>query len=67
MTVKQLIKKLEKLPQNLTVAKREHDNTEFEISSLIHSVYVQDFSNNTNEISDANRHEIREGKMVIIQ
>jgi hypothetical protein len=72
MTVKQLIKKLNKMPQNLQVAFRDFDMSQFEINCVIRTVSITDFSENKSEIvkfnrNDAgNQHEIRQGEMDIL-
>lgn len=39
MTVRELIKALKKMPQDLTVGVQDHDSSEFEISSIPQCVY----------------------------
>jgi len=43
MTVKNLIKALKKMPQNLEVAVRDHDQVESEISLFVEWAIITDF------------------------
>jgi len=42
MTVKQLIKELEKMPKNASVATTAHDNSELECQGYINHVKLRD-------------------------
>jgi hypothetical protein len=44
MKVKELIKLLKKMPQDLEVAVRDHDQSENELSCFINNVTITDFS-----------------------
>lgn len=54
MTVKQLISKLNKMPQNLKVYMSDHDHSEYETSSPANGVFFVDQSDMTT--SDIDRH-----------
>jgi hypothetical protein len=62
MTVKQLIKQLQKLPQNVRVGVSHHDNYEYEVAGWINSVQLHDKSEtDTSGINDAFDREAFEG------
>ena len=53
MIVKELIKKLKKMPQDLEVQIANHDNSECESSGIVYSVvYFQKKNYNSNEVGD---------------
>lgn len=54
MTVKQLINKLSKMPQNLQVFTADHDHSEYETNSPVNGCYLVDQSEMDYE--DVKRH-----------
>lgn len=67
MTNKQLIKALQKLPKNLKVAFKDHDQGNFEINNYIRAIEVVDFTKNKSEPDQYNQHELRSGIMIILK
>lgn len=50
MTVKQLIKKLQKMPQNADVAMTAHDNRILEVQGFVREIELRDFDEIREEI-----------------
>lgn len=65
MTVKQLIKNLKKLDQNLEVGFRDHDADEYTVSSWVHGAIELDFDELPDERQNENLWNVG-GKIVII-
>jgi hypothetical protein len=66
MTVKELIKELQKMPQNATVYYQDFDAAEFEISSSPSYVWVVDFDKATEYENKIQNDFNMKGKIVFI-